>query len=121
MYLVEVVLDRRGDTFRIDRDALTVWAVDRGRRLALDLVRADLKAQRDAFEFPLVEFESRIALVAVVEFDPYARLAEALGEVVGVLEYLLAVVGVPDRHDHDLFGRNGGREDKALVVGVSHD
>ena len=86
----------------------------------LDLVRADLDPEGDPVEFPLVELEAGVALVAVVEFDPQTGLVEFGREVGGVVEHFFLSVLLPDRHHDDLFGGERRWEHEPLVVGVGH-
>ncbi len=68
-----------------------------------------------------VELEAGIALVSVVEFDAEAGRLEVVGDGFGVLEDVLLRILLPDGDDDDLRGRDGWRENEALVVGVGHD
>ena len=82
----------------------------------LDILGADLHADRDAAHLLLGEFPSG-ALVRIVHLHPEA--AEAVAQ--SISHFQNALFFLLDGDDHDLHGRYSGRKHQAGVVAVHHD
>ena len=82
----------------------------------LEVAGADLHAEREAAHLLVRELEAG-ALVAVVDLD--AEIAEDFLELIGLVQD--AGLALLDRYDHDLGGRDAGRQDQTGIIAVDHD
>ena len=84
----------------------------------LDILRSDLNTQRDSAHLLLAELPAR-ALVGIIYLYLEACLLQLAAQLLGLLQNAFLVLG--DRDDHDLRGRDAGRQYQAAVVAVYHD
>src|SRR5690606_35145652 len=99
-------------------------AVGELRHALLQVLGADLEAQRHALLLPLVELAAGAQALAVVDLHAHALLAQRGGQRVDLGHDARLgglVVGAVDGQHHHLVGRQLGRHDQALVVAVGHD
>ncbi len=88
----------------------------------LDLVcshvlRSQFKSNRSALDFPAVELEARVVVLAVVNLGSNSSVLKLFSQFVSTVKKHLRVIGfVEDWNDHDLGCSYFGRENNTGVV-----
>ena len=101
-----------------DEDFLAVVPADQDALVLLNVLRADLHAQRHALHLVLGSLPAH-GLVGVVDLGADAGSLQAVQQGVGGVQNAVLVHG--DGDDHGLDGGDAGGQDQAVVVAVGHD
>ena len=115
---LEQLGDARLELVERDGDLLAVVAADGDAVAGLDVLRADLDAQRHALHLPVGKLPAG-AVVAEIALRAQAGGLQARDELLGLLGHA-GLVRCDGQHDH-LDRRDVRRQDEAAVIAVGHD